>query len=152
MKLKYLQIVNLIDIHNELINDSVNSHFSHSIYDLISHLLYSSGYSTFQPEALINDYYTMYHTDQDEDFIKYLSLFTDSTESDLNNKFSLVKMDADLISQALFAAKQTKFPEIISADGESVEIVIKKEAVLPNLLKLNIIRPKYETNHLNYNA
>lgn len=152
MKLKYLQIVNLINIHNELINDSVNSHFSHSIYDLISHLLYSSGYSTFQPEALLNDYYTMYNTDRDEDFIKYLSLFTDQTESDLNNKFSLVKMDASLISQALFAAKQTKFPEIISTDDNSVEIVIKKEAVLANLLKLNIIQPKYETTHLNYNA
>jgi hypothetical protein len=94
----------------------------------------------------------MYDTNQDEDFIKYLSLFTNSSEADLNSKFSLVNMDADLISQALFAAKQTKFPEIISADGEGVEIIIKKDKVLPNLLKLNIIQPKNETTNLYYNA
>ncbi len=152
MKLNPLQIVNLIDIHNELVNDSLSSHFSHSVYDLISHLLYSSGYSTFQPDTLLNDYYAMYDTNQDEDFIKYLSLFTNSSEADLNSKFSLVNMDADLISQALFAAKQTKFPEIISADGEGVEIIIKKDKVLPNLLKLNIIQPKNETTNLYYNA
>ncbi|MBX9599013.1 MAG: hypothetical protein K2X04_10645 [Burkholderiales bacterium] len=62
MKLNPLQIVNLIDIHNELVNDSLSSHFSHSVYDLISHLLYSSGYSTFQPDTLLNDYYAMYDT------------------------------------------------------------------------------------------
>ena len=152
MKLKHLQIVNLIDIHNELINDSISSHFSYSIYDLISHLLYSSEYSTFQSEAFLNDYYTIYSTNQYEDFIKYLSLFTDHTESDLNDRFSLVKMDASLINQALFAAKQTKFPEIINADDNSVEIVIKKDMVLPNLLKLNVIQPKCKTIHLQYNA
>ncbi len=152
MKLKLLQIVNLIDIHNKLINDLVNSHFSHRVYELISHLLYSSGYSTFQPENLLNDYYTMYNTDCDDDFIKYLSLFTDCTESDIYNRFKLVNVNADLISQALFAAKQTKFPEIISTDGNGVEIVIKKDKVLANLLKLNIIQPKYETTQLNYNA
>lgn len=63
------------------------------------------------------------------------------------NRISIIDL-----SQALFAAKQTKFPEIISTGGNGVEIVIKKDKVLANLLKLNIIQPKYETTQLNYNA